>query len=72
MYLERGGVTAKQVDAPEAVFLVAKEEKLGRTALPWIWTVVPCRHTSNQIFVVFNIEGQWQMLDNSRASASGI
>src|ERR1022692_1532750 len=69
---QRGRLTPKQIYTPEAVFHVAQESQPRRTTGALSRPVVMGENPSNTVFIDGDVEGQGDLLRDSRPAPVGI
>ena len=57
MGVQQNGLTAKEIDAPEAVFRVPKEGQPGGTTIARDWAVVLGQDAPHEVLVDVHAEG---------------
>ena len=69
---EENGFTAKEIDAPQAVFGVPKEGQPGGTTIARCWAIMLGQDAPHDVLVNVHTEGLGDDQRNPRAAESGI
>ena len=72
MGVQQNGLTAKEIDAPEAVFRVPKERQPGGPTIAKCWAIMFGEDTPHNVLVDLDTEGLGDDQGDPRAAESGI